>query len=54
MFAQSLGDYGTLGSITSRVESLAYSVRSWLGHISPMTWVVVAIVVVGLFLWSRR
>jgi hypothetical protein len=54
MFAQSLGDYAALGSIASRVESLSYSVRSWLGHVSPTTWVLVAIVVVGLFLLSRR
>jgi hypothetical protein len=54
MFAQSLGEYGNLGSIASRVESLAYSVRTWLGHIRPTTWVVVAILVIGLFLWSRR
>jgi hypothetical protein len=54
MFAQSLGEYGALGSIASRVESLSYSFGSWLGHISPTTWVVVAIVVIGLFLWSRR
>ena len=54
MFAQSLGEYGSLGSIASRVESLAYSVRRWLGHVSPTTWVVVAIVVIGLFFWSRR
>ena len=54
MFAQSLGEYGGLGSIASVVESLAYSVRRWLGDITPTTWVVVAIVVIGLYLWSRR
>jgi hypothetical protein len=54
MFAQSMGDYGTLGSIASRVESLSYPVRSWLGHLSPKTWVLVAICVIGLFLWNRR
>jgi drug/metabolite transporter (DMT)-like permease len=54
MFAQSMGEYGALGSIASSVESLAYSVRRWLEHISPATWVVVAIVAIGLYLWSRR
>jgi hypothetical protein len=54
MFAQSVGDYGSLGSITSRVESLSYSVRYFLGSLSPTTWVLVAIVVIGMFFWSRR
>jgi hypothetical protein len=54
MFAQSLGDYGSLGSITTRVESLSYSVRSFFGSLSPTTWVLIAIVVIGMFFWSRR
>lgn len=54
MFAQSLVDYGSLSSIATRVELLAYSVRSWISGVSLTTWVVVAIIVVGLFFWSRR
>jgi len=54
MFAQSLGDYGSLCSITSRVESLAYSVRSSLGSLSPTTWVLIGLAAIGMFFWSRR
>ncbi len=54
MFAQSLGDYGSLSSIATRAESLAFSVRWWLGSFSATTWVVVAVVGLGLFFWSRR
>jgi hypothetical protein len=54
MFAQSLGEYGALSSIATRAESLAYSVRAWLGDLSPTTWVLAAVVLIGLFLWSRR
>jgi len=54
MFAQSLGDYGSLSSIATRVESLIYSVRSWVGGVSPTTWVIVAVVGLGLFFLSRR
>jgi hypothetical protein len=54
MFAQSLVEYGSLSSIATRAESLAYSVRSWFGSLSPTTWVVVAIVGLGLFFWKRR
>jgi len=54
MFAQSMVDYGTLGSIASRVESLAYSVRSSLGNLSPTTWLLIAIGVVVVFFFSRR
>lgn len=54
MFAQSLADYGSLSSIATRGESLAYSVRAWVGSAGPATWVVVAIVGLVLFFWSRR
>jgi hypothetical protein len=54
MLAQSLGDYGALGSIASSVQSLIDSTRSWLGDVSPMTWALMAIVLVGLIVWGRR
>jgi hypothetical protein len=54
MFAQSIGEYGALGSLASGVESLAYSVTTWVGSISPTTWVIIIVVVIGGFAWSRR
>ena len=54
MFAQSIGDYASLGSIVTRAEAMVYSARWWLGDLSPTTWVIVAVCVLGMFLWSRR
>jgi len=54
VFAQSIGDYASLSSIATWVESMAYSVRWWLGSLSPLTWALVAACLIGLFLWSRR
>ena len=54
MFAQSLGEYGSLGSFGSAVQQLTYTISTWLGSLSATTWVVVAIVVVGLVILRRR
>jgi hypothetical protein len=54
MFAQAIGEYGAAGSLGASVQSFAYSVGVWFGSVSPMTWAVVAVVVVGLFFWLRR
>ena len=51
MFAQSLVDFG---SLVSGVDSLAYSVRSYVGNLSPATWGLIAVGVIGLLFWSRR
>jgi len=54
MFAQSLGEYGALGSLASGVQQLAYSISTWLGTFSATTWIVAAVVVLGLFVLIRR
>jgi hypothetical protein len=54
MLAQSLGEYGAGGSIASNLQSMIDSARAWLGDVSPVTWVLVAIVLLGLFVWGRR
>jgi hypothetical protein len=54
VLAQSIGEYAALGSIASHVESLMYSASSWLGTVTPTSWLIIAVVVVGLFFWTRR
>ena len=54
MFAQSIGAYGSLGSIATQAQSMTYSVRWWLGSLSPTTWVVVAVCLLVMFFWSHR
>jgi preprotein translocase subunit SecG len=54
IFAQSLGEYGALGSFGSGVQQLIYAVSTWLGSLSATTWVVAAIIVVGLMTLRRR
>ena len=54
IFAQSLVEYGGLSSLTSGVQQLTYSIGSWLGSLSTTTWIIAAIVVVGLFIVTRR
>ncbi len=54
VFAQSLGEYGGLSSLTSGLQQVTYSISAWLGSVTPMTWVIVAIVVVGLMIITRR
>jgi hypothetical protein len=54
ILAQSLGEYGGLSSLASGVEQLTYSIRTWLGSLSATTWIIAAIVVVGLFIVTRR
>jgi len=55
VLAQSLVEYGALGSIVAGVEHLTYSIRDQLASASPTTWLTVGgIVLIGLVLWSRR
>jgi len=54
IFAQSLGEYGALGSFASAVQQLTYSISTWLGSLSATTWIIAAIVVLGLFILTRR
>ena len=54
MFAQSLGEYGGSASLVSGVQQLAYSTVNWLGSLSATTWIVVAVVVIGLAFLLRR
>jgi hypothetical protein len=54
IFAQSVGEYGGLGSLASGVQQLTYSISAWLGSLSATTWIIAAIVVVGLVILTRR
>ena len=54
VFAQSVGEYGAVGSLGSVIEQFTYSVSAWLGSITPATWIIGAVVLVGLMLFSRR
>ena len=54
MFAQSLGEYGALGSLASGVQQMAYSISAALGNPSATEWIIAAIVVIGLMIWTRR
>lgn len=54
IFAQSLGEYGTGGSLGSAIQQLADAIGSWLGSLSIVTWIVAAIVVAGLMTLRRR
>ena len=54
LFAQSVVEYGAASSLSTTIQSLTYSVGTWLEGISATTWVVVAIVVVGLVVFVRR
>jgi ABC-type molybdate transport system permease subunit len=54
MFAQSLGEYGALGSLASGVQQLTYSISTGLGSLSATTWIIAAIVVLGLVILRRR
>jgi hypothetical protein len=54
IFAQSLGEYGGLGSLGSSIEAAIYSVTALVRDLSPTTWVVIAVVLVGLIVFWRR
>jgi len=54
MLAQSVVEYGGAGSIGSSLQSLTYSVTTWLAGISASTWVIVVVVLAGAFVLSRR
>lgn len=54
IFAQSLGEYGALGSLASGIQQLSYSIGAWFGSLSATTWIIAAIVVVGLVFLTRR
>ena len=54
IFAQSLGEYVSLGSLGSRIQELSYSISTWLGSLSATTWIIALIVVVGLVVLTRR
>ena len=54
MFAQAIGEAASLASIITQVQVMAYSVRSWLGGLSPTAWALLAACVLVMFLWSRR
>jgi hypothetical protein len=54
IFAQSLGEYGGLSSLASGVQQLTHSITRWLGSLSATTWIIAAIVVVGLLFVRRR
>jgi hypothetical protein len=54
MFAQSLGEYGGAGSLGSSVQAAIYSLTAFVRDLSPTTWVVIAVVVIGLIVFLRR
>lgn len=54
IFAQSLGEYGALGSLATGLQQLAYSIGASLQSVSATTWTIAAIAVLGLFLLMRR
>jgi hypothetical protein len=54
MFAQSLGEYGAIGSLASGVQQVVYSISTWLGSLSATTWIIAAAVVLGLVVFMRR
>jgi hypothetical protein len=55
VFAQSLVEHGSLDSMASNLQRSTDTVGTWLGDVSPTTWVVLGVlVVVGLIVWSRR
>jgi hypothetical protein len=54
IFAQSLGEYGALSSLTAGVQQLTYSIGEWLGSLSATEWTVAVVVVVGLVILMRR
>jgi len=54
LFAQSLGEYGGLASLASGLQQLTYSISVWLGSVRPTTWIIAAVVVVGLVMLTRR
>jgi hypothetical protein len=54
MFAQSLGEYGAVGSLASGVQQFTYAISTWLGSLSATTWIIAAVVVLGLAVFMRR
>jgi hypothetical protein len=55
LFAQNLVEHGSLDSVASNIQRSSDTISSWLGTVSPTTWMILAaVVVVGLFVWSRR
>jgi hypothetical protein len=54
VYAQSVIEYGALTAwLSSAVQQLAF-IRDWLGHPTPMTWLVIGVVLLAAFLLWRR
>lgn len=53
MFAQSLGEYGVLGTLTSKLQVVTSTIGNWVSDAGPGTWLVVGGIAV-LVLWLRR
>jgi hypothetical protein len=54
MFAQALGEYGSLSSLTSGLQHLRYSISTWLESLTTTQWIIGVVVVVGLIILMRR
>jgi len=54
LFAQSLGEYGGIASLSSTIQQLTYSIGAWVGSVSTTTWVIAAVAVLGLLILTRR
>ena len=54
MFAQAIGEYGAAGSLGASLQSAVYSASTYLGSISPTTWVLIAAAAIVLVILLRR
>lgn len=54
MLAQSLVEYGAVGSIASELEQLAGTAVRWAGSLSPTTWAIVGAIVLLALVAKRR
>ena len=54
VFAQNLVEHGSLDTVGSNLQRSSDNFTSWVHSISPTTWVIVGIVLLAFFVWSRR
>jgi hypothetical protein len=54
LIAQSLIEYGMV-SLKTQMQLMSYSLRDWISHAPPATWILIGVVVLAtLWAWSRR
>ena len=54
VFAQSIGEYGGVGTLAAGIQQLTYTASTWLGTVTPTMWIVGGAVMVGLLMFTRR